>query len=173
MSLLRCYDQLVDTLRSTLAGLSDKRTGSNTQYTMEDIGLSAFSVFFTQSPSFLAYQRIMEENKGQSNAQTLFQVEKIPTDNHVRHTLDPVEPREIYPVYDAVYGTLREEGILDTFHAVHDTELIALDGTWYFSSQSDNVQCKNCSSIEHRSGEVTHYHSAIEGGRRGFTGQLV
>lgn len=161
MSLLRCYDQLVDTLRSTLAGLSDKRTGSNTQYTMEDIGLSAFSVFFTQSPSFLAYQRIMEENKGQSNAQTLFQVEKIPTDNHVRHTLDPVEPREIYPVYDAVYGALREEGILDTFHAVHDTELIALDGTWYFSSQSDNVQCKNCSSIEHRSGEVTHYHSAI------------
>lgn len=81
MSLKR-FDQLVGELRSCLADLSDKRTGTNTQYSMETIGLSAFSVFFTQCPSFLAYQKAMEKNKGQSNAQTLFQIEKTPTDNH-------------------------------------------------------------------------------------------
>ena len=94
MSLKR-FDDLVGELRQTLAGLSDKRKGSNTMYSMETIGLSAFSVFFTQSPSFLAYQKTMEQNKGQSNAQTLFQIEKTPSDNHIRDRLDPVEPQEI------------------------------------------------------------------------------
>lgn len=160
MSLKR-FDQLVGELRSCLAALPDKRIGTNTQYSMETIGLSAFSVFFTQSPSFLAHQRTMEQNKGSSNAQTLFQVDKIPTDNHIRDMLDPVEPETIYPVYDRVYEAFEEQGILDTFRSVHNTRLIALDGTWYFSSQSGNVQCPNCSRIEHKNGEITNYHSTI------------
>lgn len=36
-----------------------------------------------------------------------------------------------------------------------------MDGTWYFSSQSQNVNCKNCTKIKHKNGEITHYHSAI------------
>lgn len=95
MSLKR-FDELVGALRGCLAALPDKRTGKNTQYSMEEIGLSAFSVFFTQSPSFLAHQRAMEQNKGSSNAQTLFQVGRIPTDNHIRDMLDPVQPQAIY-----------------------------------------------------------------------------
>ncbi|MDA1086060.1 MAG: hypothetical protein O2901_03490 [Verrucomicrobia bacterium] len=106
---------MVGELKRTLAGLTDKRTGENMQYSMETIGLSAFSVFFTQSPSFLAHQRTMEQNKGSSNAQTLFQVEKTPSDNHIRDMLDPVEPQAIYPVYDRVYEAFEEQGILDTF----------------------------------------------------------
>jgi hypothetical protein len=39
---------------------------------MEDAALSAFGVFFTQTPSFLAYQRKMADSKGKSNAQSLF-----------------------------------------------------------------------------------------------------
>lgn len=35
---------------------------------MEDAALGAFSVFFTQTPSFLTYQRMMEGSKGKSNA---------------------------------------------------------------------------------------------------------
>jgi hypothetical protein len=128
---------------------------------MKDIGLAAFSVFFTQSPSFLAHQSSMEQNRGKSNAQSVFQINKIPTPNHVRDMLDPVEPEQIYPVYDQVYEAFEEKGILDTFRAVHDTRLIALDGTWYFSSKSENLNCENCTKIEHKNGEITHYHSAI------------
>ncbi len=124
------------------ATLPDKRTGNNIQYSMKDIGLAAFSVFFTQSPSFLAYQSSMEQNRGKSNAQTLFQIDKIPTPNHIRDILDPVDPEQIYPVYDQVYEAFEEKGILDTFRAIHDTRLIALDGTWYFSSNSENLNCE-------------------------------
>jgi hypothetical protein len=46
-------------LRETCAGLPDRRKGPFRpgQYTMADIGLSAFSVFFMGSPLFLAHQR--------------------------------------------------------------------------------------------------------------------
>ena len=155
----RRFDQLVGELRRTLAGLSDKRTRSNTQYSMETIGLSAFSVFFMQCPSFLAFQKAMEQNKGKSNAQTLFQIEKTPTDNHIRDMLDPVEPQELFPVYDSIYQAFGEQGILDTFRSVHNTRLIALDGTWYHSSEK--IHCDNCSHLKHKSGRITYYHSAI------------
>lgn len=45
--------------------------------------------------------------------------------------------------------------------AVEHTRLIALDATGYFSSQSKNVGCPNCSCIQHAEGKTTHFHSAI------------
>ena len=57
------FQDLVDSLRQTLAGLFDRRTGQNLSYAMVDFGLSAFAVFFTQSPSFLAYQKTMQASR--------------------------------------------------------------------------------------------------------------
>ena len=62
------------------------------RYTMADSGRSAFSLFCMQSPSFLAHQRRLEEGQGRSNCQTLFGLDRIPSDNHVRALLDPVDP---------------------------------------------------------------------------------
>jgi len=156
---LRHFDQLIGRLRQRLAAFPDRRTGLNKKYTMADIALSAFSVFYTQCPSFLANQKAMQQNKGQNNAQTLFQIEQIPTDNHVRHTLDDVPPEELYPVYDEIYGALHEHGVVATFRGVGGTTAIAMDGTWYF--ESEKIHCPNCSRIEHQSGQITHYHSAV------------
>ncbi|GAB4372441.1 MAG: hypothetical protein Kow00121_14810 [Elainellaceae cyanobacterium] len=44
---------------------------------MDAAALSAFSVFFTQTRSFLSYQRMMEGSEGKSNAQSLFGVHQI------------------------------------------------------------------------------------------------
>ena len=101
----------------------------------------------------------MEQTKGRSNAQSLFHIEQIPCDNHIRQTLDPVPPEKLFPLYDQVFQALRQKGVLENYRAVHDTLPIALDGTWYNSSQK--LSCQNCSCIEHKSGEKTHYHSAI------------
>ena len=75
---LRRFDQLIGSIRQRLGAFHDRRTGKNKKYTMEDIALSAFSVFYTQCPSFLASQSAMQQNKGRSNAQTLFQIAKSP-----------------------------------------------------------------------------------------------
>ena len=153
------FKDLVGELRSVVAGLPNRRTGENISYKMEDFGLSAFSVFFTQSPSFLAHQEAMQKARGKNNAQSFFQINKIPCDNQVRQMLDPVSPEVLYPVYDRLYDSLREQGILQTFRGVHDSMFIALDGTWYHSSKK--IHCCNCSKLEHANGEITYYHSAV------------
>jgi hypothetical protein len=153
------FNDLIGCLREVLAGLPDRRKGKNLSYAMEDFGLSAFSVFFTQSPSFLAHQKAMQAARGQNNAQSFFAIEEIPSDNQIRQMLDPVPPQALYPVYDRIYDRLREHGILQTFRGVNDSTLIALDGTWYHSSQK--VHCPCCSHLEHKNGEITYYHSAV------------
>ncbi len=156
---LRRFDQLIGSIRKRMGALHDRRKGKNKKYTMEDIGLSAFAVFYTQCPSFLAAQKAMQEDKGKSNAQTLFQIEQIPCDTHIRDILDEVPPEELYPLYDEIFEGLREQQVLSTFQTLGGTTPIALDGTWYFSSEK--IHCAQCSSIQHKSGSTTHYHSAI------------
>ncbi len=104
----KTWDKHLVQLRQIVSGFPDRRTGDNTQYSMEDIGLGAFSVFFTQCPSFLAHQKTMQQAKGQSNAQSLFHLEAIPCDNHIRETLDPVPPEKLFPSYDAVFQSLHQ-----------------------------------------------------------------
>jgi hypothetical protein len=56
-------------------------------------------VFFCQNPSFLAHQKLLYQNQGTNNAHTLFGVDTLPTDNHVRNLLDPVEPKKLRGVF--------------------------------------------------------------------------
>jgi hypothetical protein len=48
------FDDLVTMFHQRLDGLPDQRKGENKQYSLKDAALGGFSVFFTQSPSFLA-----------------------------------------------------------------------------------------------------------------------
>ena len=69
-----------------------RKANNNTRYRIVDACLAAFRTFFRQLPSFLAYQRTMKQSKGRSNGQSLFQVEKIPSDGQIRNLLDPLTP---------------------------------------------------------------------------------
>lgn len=126
---------------------------------MVDAALSAFSVFFMQSPSFLDYQRTMQETQGKNKAQTLFGVHQIPTDNHLRSLLDTVEPSAVYPMFSFVFKGLQQAGVVDGYRSVSQTLLLALDGTRYFASQ--NVKCPCCSSQHHANGQVSYFHTAL------------
>ena len=153
------FNELVGHLRRTLAGLPDRRRGKNLSYAMADFGMSAFAVFFTQSPSFLAHQKTMQASRGQNNAQSFFEIAALPSDNQIRQMLDPVPPQALFPVYDELYDTLRDHGIVRQLRGVHDSTLLALDGTWYHSSQK--IHCPCCSHLEHANGQFTYYHSAV------------
>lgn len=47
---------LIRVLREEFEAVIDGRKGPNKRYEIVDVALSAFAVFFAQSPSFLAYQ---------------------------------------------------------------------------------------------------------------------
>lgn len=156
---MRSFTSLMKKTRRVFGGFANPRTGKNISYPMEDFGMGAFSVFFTQSPSFLAHQETMKQNKGRSNAQTIFQMEQIPCDNQIRKMLDHVAPEETYPLYDEALDALEEQGVIQQYRGINGTVAVALDGTWYFSSEK--IDCANCSCIQHANGTKTHYHSAI------------
>lgn len=153
------FSALIDDLRELMRQFPDKRTGNNSVYQMEDVALAAFSVFFTQSPSFLAHQIAMTTSRGLSNAQTLFGLSKIPSDNHIRDLLDHVPASRVFPMFDRIVDALHQQGHLQAFQALGGQLLIALDGTQYHNSQS--IHCNQCTVTQHRNGQTTYSHSVV------------
>jgi len=152
-------EDMVNCPASSASEFPDKRTGTDLSYSMEDAAMGAFPVFFTQSPSFPAFQRGMEENKGKSNAQTLSGMRHIPCDNHIRNLSDEVHPSHIFPMFPFILNETDKSGCPDMFRSVNNNLLIAPDGTHYFSS--DTICCENCPVTKHRNGKITYPHSAV------------
>jgi hypothetical protein len=153
-------NQLINFLIQELDNLPDKRKpGNNTKYEISDAVSSAFSIFFTQSPSFLEHQRLMSKMKKKNNASSLFKISKIPCDNQIRKLLDPVPAATVYPVYRTIYQWLKEQKVLDKFLYLEREILIALDGTEYFSSKK--INCPHCNSRNHRNGTTTYFHGCV------------
>ncbi len=158
-NLLR-FDDLQAILHQHIDHLPDHRKPSpNTRYTIQDAVLGALGIFFTQSPSFLEYQRRMQHTMGHNNAQTLFGVEKIPCDNQIRTLLDPIAPSHFDPVFVEVFERLAQHHLFDSFRVLGDQLLVAMDGTNYFSSQA--LSCQNCLRRQLANGQTLYYHSAI------------
>ena len=152
--------RIIERFRESWLTLTDVRKGNNSQkYTMTDGALAAFSVFFTQSSSFLSFQRDMEQKKQNSNAKTLFKMEQIPSDQQIRNLLDPVSPTEIHSDYWWVVDELAAAGHLDSYRCLQGTLMIAMDGVTYHSSTQ--IRCKDCQQRRDSQGTVHYYHSAI------------
>ncbi len=154
-----CFEREVDALKGLMRQFPDKRTGRNLVYSIEDAALGACAVFYTQSPSFLAHQTLMEQAKGKSNAHTLFGMRKIPTDNHIRGLLDPVAPSYVFPFFERVFNELDAVGQIDALRMDNGQLLIALDGTQYHHSES--IHCQQCMVTEHQSGHISYAHTVV------------
>jgi len=152
-------DSYIAALRARCDALPDKREGRNTQYSMSDIGLAAFSVFFMQSPSFLAHQKALEELRGRSNANTLFGMTKIPSDNHIRQMLDGAPPDHFDALFAEIVRDLNASGGLASLRRLDGRVLIALDGSEHFCSRK--IQCPHCSTRKRSDGETEYFHSFV------------
>ncbi len=153
------YQKLLGMLNGTLDGLPDGRRGKNRQYSMADLGRAAFAVFFCQSPSFLAHQQLMQQVQGKNNGRTLFGIEKLPSDNHIRNHLDNVDSQLFRSVFRGTLDYLKERQVLERFRSLGGSLLVALDGTGYFSSEA--ISCPQCSVAHHHDGRTVYTHSAL------------
>jgi hypothetical protein len=152
-------EKLIKCFREQCEQFPDKRTGSNIRHEIGDIGMTAFSIFFLQSPSFLASQRALETSRGQSNCQTLFGIERIPTDNHIRDMLDSVEPKQLFALFGKSLRELEKQDGLEAFRRLDDRILVALDGTQYHCSKK--ICCDNCQTRKRNNGHLEYYHSML------------
>ncbi len=151
---------IIDLIRRTFKDLPDSRKpGNNQKYRIEDAVLSAFSVFFTQSPSFLDYQRRMEKLHNRNNAQSIFGVHQIPSTSQIGNLLDPIAPETLYPVLAEVGDRVYTQGCLKPFVSVGSTLLVALDGTDSFSSEK--ISCPCCTQQTLKNGQTLYRHTLV------------
>lgn len=151
---------LLGWLRCCLEGFPDRRRGINTQYSMADFGISALSVFFMTSPSFLEHQRRFELGHHRSNCQTLFGVARIRSDNHVRDMRVAAAPAQVHKVFADVLGPLQAcPGGLDSFHRLDGPVLIALEGAEYHCSKK--IHFLQCSSRPRSKSQGLEYYHAM------------
>src|SRR5262249_48673300 len=85
---------------------------------------------------------------------TIYGIERAPCDTHMREILDPVSPKWLRPVFKSVFRQLQRGKALEamTFRDGHD--LLALDGTEYFSSKT--IHCASCLQRSRRNGSVAY-----------------
>jgi hypothetical protein len=146
-------------LRAVCAGFPDPRKGRGGNIAVADFGMSAFAMFFMQSVSFLAFQRVLEKGRGRSNCQTLFGIEKIPSDNYIRDMVDEADPALLAPCFERMEKLLAEPPMRQTFGRLGGRILVAVDGTEYFCSQ--NLGCPHCLTRARSNGRTESYHSML------------
>lgn len=151
---------LMGHFRQRWAKLPDlRKPNNNMKYAVADGVLAAFAVFFMQSSSFLAHQRLLQSKKGRSNARSLFQVDEIPSDPQIRNLVDTLFCEDFQEDFWFLLDELKEQQRLLQFRNELNTYSIALDGVNFFSSE--NISCPKCLKREDRSGTEHFYHSAI------------
>ncbi len=150
---------LLSGLKAVCAAFPDPRKGRTGNIAMADFGLSAFAMFFMQSASFLSFQRKLEKGHGRSNCQTLFGIEKIPSDNYIRDMLDGADPALLAPCFGDTERLLLESAMREAFGRLGGRTLIALDGTEYFCSQK--IACPHCQTRKRSNGKIESYHSML------------
>src|SRR5271157_3178990 len=150
---------LLSGLKAVCAAFPDPRKGRSGNIAMADFGLAAFAMFFMQSASFLSFQRTLERGQGRSNCQTLFGIEKIPSDNYIRDMLDGADPALLAPCFQRIKQLLLEPAMREGFGRLGGRTLVAVDGTEYFCSQK--ITCPHCQTRKRSNAKIESYHSML------------
>lgn len=154
------FPLLLHWLQQLIEQLDDPRQPSNgTKFSLKDIVLGAFAVFFMQCPSFLEHQRQVHSRHGHDNARALFELEELPTSNQIKNVLDLIGVHLLLPIFHRIYVALLQRGHLEKYKVLGGHLLVGLDGSEYFSSK--RIYCGQCSTKTHRDESMSYTHTAV------------
>ncbi|MDH4263930.1 MAG: hypothetical protein OEV78_12900, partial [Spirochaetia bacterium] len=129
------------------------------KYGLTDCLVGGFAMMFFQDASILEFQRRWEEDEQRSNLQSIFGLEKTPSDSQFREILDAIHPDSLYDTFTMLYNRMQRGKFLESFEFLHDRYIIAIDATEYFHSET--INCSNC--LTKKINGVTHYsHSVLQ-----------
>jgi len=103
-----CADALFRLVRSGLANIADYRYG-DAESSLTDALMSAFAMFSLKSPSLLAF----DKQRAEGNLGTIYGIEHVPCDTHMRERLDPVSPESLRPSFKSVFRQLQRGKALE------------------------------------------------------------
>src|SRR2546425_9549047 len=103
-----CADALFRLVRSGFATIADDRYG-DAEISFTDTLMSAFAMFSLKSPSLLAF----DKERAEGNLATIYGMERVPCDTHMRERLDPVSPESLRPVFKSVFRQVQRGKALE------------------------------------------------------------
>ena len=155
-------DALIRLVRKRFVGVKDHRK-RKCRISVSDALMSAFAMFSLKDSSLLAFEARRKDAGQASNLKSVYGVENIPSDTHMRSTLDEVDPYEsIAPVFTDVFRVIQRGGGLDRMRLFNDHYLLNTDGTGRFSSGKLGADC--CLKKKSRkSGETIYQIQTVVG----------
>lgn len=135
--------ELIKLIRDRAQKIEDHRKVA--EFPLDDVIMAAFAMFKFKMPSLLSYDKLRGTKQG-DNLQNLFRIQKIPSDTQTRAVLDKVPYHDLFPIFKSINSLLGKQKILNEFlfeiPGEGDFNLVALDGTGFFSST--NIKCPGC-----------------------------
>ena len=108
-------DALFRLVRSGFATIPDARL-SDTGISLTDALMSAFAMFSLTSPSLLAF----DKERTEGNLTTIYGIEHVPCDTHMRERLDPLCPEALRPLFKSVFRQLQRGKALEPMAFLED-----------------------------------------------------
>jgi len=141
--------------------MPDSRQQAKCGYTQHDTVMSAFACMYFQDPSFLAYQKRLENKFQSSNMKTMFDVKNMPKESQLRDILDGIPTEQFKDIFSDLFERLRRHNHLKQFEILPGVYLCPIDGTQHHSSKK--ISCEHCLSKKHKNGDITYSHSVLQG----------
>src|SRR6266404_8129000 len=117
-------DALFGLVRNGFAHIPDYRL-SETDISLADALMAAFAMFSLKAPSLLAF----DKERAEGNLHTIYGIERVSCDTHMREILDPVSPALLRLLFTSVFRQLQHGKAREPIAFLDGHSLLALDGT--------------------------------------------
>ena len=153
-------DDLLSLISEQVAKIPDHRTYKlNGKISLHDAVMSALALMHLKYPSLLQFDKDKLQPEIRSNLESLYHVNKVPSDTHMRVMLDPVPTRELAHCFKALFAFVQRSGRLKQFHYFEEGYLAPCDGTGHFSSGKNH--CNECCIKKTDSPNTQYYHQLL------------
>ncbi len=142
-------------MRNFFSTVIDQRS-SNGGISLTDALMSAFAIFSLKEKSLLSFE-LNHVLYGQ-NLKTVYGIERIPADTHLRTILDSIPAEALRPAFKLIFNRLQSSNYLQDFIFLEDYYLVSLHETEYFSS--NEIKCANCMERKSKGGTL-YYHQFL------------
>jgi len=115
--------------------IGDKRA-ENAHYDLLDALKSGFAIYSLKCASLFSFRKRSKSEDG--NLESVYGIQKIPTDNTLRNILDQVDSEKIRKGFAALFKRIKKIGILKNYSYWRNHLVVSIDGV--------DVKCCHCSS---------------------------
>ncbi len=109
------FTTLRQKLSAVFRNIPDWRQQKKMVISIHDAMMSGFACMYFQDASLLQFQKRMQEDQHRNNLNTLFAVDQIPSDTHMRDVIDAVDSDYFRPIFKDYYLRLQRNKHLEQF----------------------------------------------------------